>query len=268
MLFLKIILGLVILYLLLALVVYWVQEWFFFHPEKLPRDFLFQYGLPFEELFFETEKGVEINALHFKVSKPKGVILYFKGNTKSIKGWSKFARDFMGAGYDVVMFDYRGFGKSIGKRTEEGMYKDSQHVYDWLKTRYPETQIIIYGRSMGSGFAAKTAAENLPKMLILDAPYYSFSQLIRKYYLPFLPANFLVKYKIHTHRFIPHISCPIYIFHGTKDWIIPIRYGLQLIRLIGSQQGTFIRIQGAGHNNLRNFPAYYQNLYRILGFVE
>ncbi len=268
MLFLQIVIAILLMYIFLALVVYWVQEWFFFHPEKLHRDFPFQYGLPFDELFFETEKGVEINALHFKVSKPKGIILYFKGNTKSIKGWSKFARDFMGAGYDVVMFDYRGFGKSIGKRTETGMYKDSQHIYNWVKTIYPETEIIIYGRSMGSGFAAKTAAENTPKMLILDAPYYSFSQLIHKYYLPFFPTNWLVKYKIQTHTFVPDIHCPVYIFHGTQDWVIPIRYGLQLIRLIGSQQGTFIRIQGAGHNNLRNFPAYYQHLYRILGFVE
>ena len=97
------------------------------------------------------EDGGSINGIHFKVPNSKGVVYYFKGNSRSIKGWGKFARDFVSKGYDFFMVDYRGFGKSRGRRTEAILYSDAQHVYKWLTKHYDEEQIIIYGRSMGSG---------------------------------------------------------------------------------------------------------------------
>lgn len=248
-------------YLGIVVILYFAQEFLFFHPEKLPQDFEFQFGLPFDELFFETEAGAKINALHFQIGQPKGVVLYVKGNSRSIKGWAKFAKDFTGIGYDVLLFDYRGFGKSIGKRTEESLYYDTQYIYNWLKNQYKEEDIIIYGRSMGSGFAAKIAADNNPRMLILDAPYYSFLHLMRTY-LPFIPVKWILKYKIHTHRFMQEVACPVHVFHGSHDWTIPIWAGVRLARALGPQS-NFISIRGAGHNNLRNFPKYHEHLYYI-----
>ncbi|HVZ26311.1 MAG TPA: alpha/beta hydrolase, partial [Sediminibacterium sp.] len=102
-------------YLLLALLAYFVQDRFIFRPEKLPADFTYRYNVPFEELFFTPEPGIRINGLHFFCSKPKGLIFYLHGNSRSIKGWAKCARDFYRYGYDVVLVDYRGFGKSTGK---------------------------------------------------------------------------------------------------------------------------------------------------------
>jgi fermentation-respiration switch protein FrsA (DUF1100 family) len=259
---LYLVLILAISYLLLAVLVYLVQELFFFHPEKLPLDFVFDYPLPFEELFLTPEKGVSLNALHFKVPQSKGVVLYFKGNSKSIKGWGKFARDFAGLGYDIFMFDYRGFGKSKGKRTEEGLYHDAQFVYDWLKQYYKEEEIVIYGRSMGSGFAAKVAGDNHPRILILDSPYYSFLQLAHRY-MPILPLRYLLKYKIHTYEYIQNVDCKVFVFHGTKDFTIPFSAGLKLVKIMGAQ-GTLIKIRNGGHNNLRNHPLYHQSLYQIL----
>ncbi len=246
--------------------IYFFQDRFFFRPEKLPADFKFDYSQPFEELFFKTEQGALINGLHFKVDHPKGVIFYLKGNSKSIKGWAKFSRDFTSNGYDLVMFDYRGFGKSIGKRTEQGMYHDAQYVYGWLKEKFAEKDIIVYGRSMGSGFATRIAADNKPRMLILDSPYYSFLHLIQRY-APLIPIKKILRYHIRSHHFIQNVDCPIYIFHGTNDWMIPFSAGLRLMRVVGGQQGTFIPIRGAGHNNLRNFPKYHEHLYYILACI-
>lgn len=260
-----IVVGIVLGYGLLMLIVYVVQEFFFFQPEKLPHSFRFEFGLPFDELFFDTIEGGRINALHFKVSGPKGVIYFCKGNSKSIKGWAKMARDFTSKGYDVLIFDYRGFGKSKGKRSEENLYFDIQFLYDWLKTQYQEDRIIVYGCSMGTGFATKVASDNQPNMLILCAPYYSFVQLIQRL-LPILPMRFLIKYKIRTHRFIEAVTCPVYIFHGTHDWLIPVRYAIQLARKLESSQVKFIPIRGGRHRDLRNFPKYHEHLYHILGF--
>ena len=98
-----------------------MQDKFIFKPEKLKQDFQFKYDVPFKELFFDVEPGVRINGLHFYREKPQGLILYFHGNTRSIKGWAKYAKDFYRYDYDVVLVDYRGFGKSTGKRGEKEM---------------------------------------------------------------------------------------------------------------------------------------------------
>ena len=111
------------------------------------------------------------------------MILYFHGNTRSIKGWAKYASDFYRYNYDVVLVDYRGFGKSTGKRSEKEMLNDMQFVYDTLLETYPEHHIIVYGRSIGSGFAAKIASDNKPRYLILDAPYYSFLKVVERFFL-------------------------------------------------------------------------------------
>jgi alpha-beta hydrolase superfamily lysophospholipase len=259
----SIVLVVVLIYFGSLLLIYLVQEWFFFHPEKLPLDFPFHYDFPFEELFFDTAPNARINALRFTVPNPRGIVFYFKGNSANIKGWGKFARDFTNKGYDLIMFDYRGFGKSTGKRSEENMYQDAQYIYNWLKERYKEEDIIVYGRSMGSGFAARIAADNQPKTLILDAPYYSFLHLVQRY-IPVLPIKAVLKYKIRTDKFVQDVNCPVHVFHGTRDWTIPFSAGVRLVRSMG-KNGNLISIRGGGHNNLRNYPKYHEHLYYILG---
>ena len=162
---------------LLTTAVYFLQDKFIFKPEKLKQDFQFKYDIPFREYFFDVEPGVRINGLHFFREQPKGLILYFHGNTRSIKGWARYARDFYRYDYDVVLVDYRGFGKSTGKRSEKEMIDDMQFIYDKLREQYPEDHLIVYGRSIGSGFATRLASDNKPRYLILDAPYYSFTRV-------------------------------------------------------------------------------------------
>jgi pimeloyl-ACP methyl ester carboxylesterase len=249
-------------YLMIAFLVYRIQEKFIFKPEKLPQDFQYRYKQPFKELFFEMEDGGRINGLHFKVENARGLVVYFHGNSRSIKGWAKYSTDFLRHGFDVVMIDYRGFGKSIGKRNERTLKSDAQIVYRQLCKEYIEENIIIYGRSMGSGFAAKVASVNHPRMLILDAPYYSFSRLTNRY-LPFLPVPWILRYHIRTNSFIKYVRCPIRIIHGTKDWLIPIQSSKDLAAIL-PEQTILYQIEGGGHNNLPSFPEYYDILGGIL----
>ncbi len=264
-LYIYIILAIAAVYLILCLIAYWIQEWFIFHPEQLPDNFKYQYEYPFEEIFLEPEEGVKINGLHFKLPRSKGVVFYCKGNSRSVKGWGKFARDFLGKGYDFFMIDYRGFGKSRGKRTEAAMYQDAQYAYDYIKERYPEEKIIIYGRSIGSGFATNIAAANKPQKLILDSPYYSFIDIASRY-LPIFPVSKILKYHIRTDLWMKDVTCPVFILHGTKDRIIPLKSGIKLSKI--AQQGILIPIEDAGHNNLPRFAAYHDHLYAILNGVE
>ncbi len=255
-------LYIIIGYALLIAVVYFVQERFIFKPEKLQQDFQYKYDAPFRELFFDVEPGVRINGLHFMVEQPLGLILYFHGNSRSIKGWAKYAKDFFRYKYDVVLVDYRGFGKSTGKRTEKDMLNDMQFVYRTLAGQYSEQHLIVYGRSLGSGFAAKVASDNKPRYLILDAPYFSFKKVVERF-LPILPLRLLLRFQLRTDIWITEVLCHTYIIHGTKDWLIPISNSEKL-QALNPKRITLIRIKGGGHNNLPMFNEYHNIIRDIL----
>ncbi len=251
-----------IIYLALCLIFYFFQHFFFFRPEILPKQFEYRYPFPFDEVNFEMEDGGQINALHFRVPNARGVVFYLKGNSRSLKGWGKFARDFISKGYDFFMIDYRGFGKSSGRRTENTLYNDAQTVYKWLRSHYPEDKIIIYGRSLGSGIAARIASWNDPRMLILDSPYFSFLYHIRRYAF-ILPLRWILRYQLRTDRFLRNISCPVFIIHGDHDRLIPYRQSVMLKKL-APERITLIPVEGAHHNNLPEFADYHEHLYDIL----
>lgn len=249
-------------YIGLLLLVFVVQDRIIFKPEKLPQDFAYQYDAPFQEINFDVEPGVRINGLHFIVNQPKGLILYFHGNSRSIKGWAKYAKDFYRYQYEVVLVDYRGFGKSTGKRKEKDMLNDMQFVYDTLAVTMPENHIIVYGRSIGSGFACKLASDNRPRYLILDAPYFSFLKVVERF-LPILPHKYILQYHLRTDRWIKQVNCHTYILHGTRDWLIPIKQSENLKKLVPAKI-TLIPIHGGGHNNLPLFPEYHNFIRDIL----
>ncbi len=258
---LPIVFTLVAIYIFICVFFYFTQHWYFFRPEILPSNFTFKYPFDFEEKTFEMEDGGSINSILFTVPNSRGIIFYFKGNSRSIKGWAKFAKDFIGNGYDFFMMDYRGFGKSKGKRTEARLYNDGQQIYRWLLKRYKEEDMIIYGRSLGSGIATRIASWNNPKMLILDSPYYSFYHNIKRWGF-WIPLRFLLRYQIRTDRFIKKVEAPIHIIHGNKDRLIPFNHSLQLKELVNSIQ--LHEIHGAGHNNLPDFPEYHEIIYDLL----
>jgi pimeloyl-ACP methyl ester carboxylesterase len=253
-----IIIGIVVL----SILVYFFQEKLIFKPEKLKQDFKFKYDAPFKEYFFDIEPGVRINGLHFYRENPKGLILYFHGNSRSIKGWAKYAKDFYRYNYDVGLVDYRGFGKSTGKRSEKEMLNDMQFIYNKLKERYSEDYLIIYGRSLGSGFATKLASDNNPRYLILDSPYFNFTRVLERFF-PILPIRIVLRFQLRTDKWIQKVKCHTYIIHGTKDRLIPIRHS-EALQKINPSKITLIRIQGGGHNNLPSFDEYHNFLRDIL----
>jgi pimeloyl-ACP methyl ester carboxylesterase len=261
---LQIILYIIVGIILLSVIAYFVQEKFIFKPEKLHANFVYKYDAPFRELFFDVQEGVSINGLHFHVENPLGLILYFHGNSRSIKGWAKYAKDFYRYNYDVVLVDYRGFGKSTGKRSEKDIIKDMQFVYNTLTATYPQNHLIVYGRSLGSGFATKLAADNTPRYLILDAPYYSFKKTIERF-LPILPVKYILRYHLRTDKWIPKVNCHTYILHGTKDFLIPISNSVKLQQL-NPRKITLIPIAGGKHNNLPSFPEYHNLIRDILQY--
>lgn len=252
------------IYLVISIALYYLQDYMLFKPEKLPKDFLFDYdNQETKEYNLETRDGAIINGLRFfPKGESKGVVLYLKGNSKSIKGWGKFAVDFTRHGYNVLMVHYRGFGKSTGKRSQKAIKRDLQVVYDKIKELTTEDRIILYGRSLGSGFAAKLASMNHPKMLILDAPYYSLTKVTARY-APFMPLSILMKYPLPTYKWLKYVQCPIHIIHGTHDKLIPYKSSIKLSQINPKLTKLHTVIEG-GHKNLNNFESYHKMLDDIL----
>lgn len=252
-----------VLFVLVNIAAYFLQERLIFKPEKLPEDFEFKYeNQIFDEYNIEVADGVNLNGVHFKVREPKGIVLYLKGNSRSLKGWGKFAIDFTRHGFDVLMVDYRGFGKSTGIRTEDGIKKDLQYAYDELKKQVDERFIILYGRSLGSGFATKLASTNNPRMLVLDAPYYSMAHMAKRY-MVVMPMSIIMRFPIKTYRWIEYVKCPIKILHGTNDKLIPFKTSIKLSK-INAERTRMYPIIGGGHNNLHTYPQYHRFLEEIL----
>ncbi len=253
-----------IVYIIVSIAIYYLQDYMLFKPEKLPKDFEFYYeNQDIEEYNLETRDGAIINGILFKPNgESKGIVLYLKGNSKSIKGWGKFAVDFTRHNYNVLMVDYRGFGKSTGRRSQKAIKRDLQVVYNKIKERTAEDRIILYGRSLGSGFAAKLASINHPKMLILDAPYYSLTKVTARY-APFMPLSILIKYPLPTYKWLKYVQCPIHIIHGTNDTLIPFKTSVKLSK-VNPKLTKLHSVIGGGHKNLNNFEAYHKMIHEIL----
>lgn len=242
---------------------YFLQEKLIFLPTKLDQGYEYVFDQPFTEFFLNSEDGARLNALHFKNENPKGVILYFHGNAGDLSRWGNITSFFVDKNYDVILMDYRTYGKSTGKLSEEALYADAQLFYDYAKQLYDENMIVIYGRSLGTGIAACIASKNNPDKLVLETPYYSLMDVAKSRF-PFLPIETLMKYKIPSNEFIKKVNCPITIFHGTDDAVVPYDSGKRLFDCIEHSKKQFITIDRGGHNNLIEFRIYLESINNIL----
>lgn len=251
------------LYVMVGLALYALQEKILFRPSVLAQNYEYQFEHEYEELFLKPEKDASINAIHFKVKQPKGVILYFHGNSDNLQRWGKIAEYFVKLNYDVFVMDYRTYGKSVGQLSEQALYSDAQFCYDYLKEHYDENNIIVFGRSLGSGIATQLTSKNKPKQLILETPYYSIAD-VAKHKFPLFPIGRMLKYQLPSYQYIQKVTCPIFIFHGTKDYVVPYKSGKKLFEISPKNKTQFFTIDGGGHKNLIDFDAYSEAIQNIL----
>lgn len=252
------------LYLLFSILIYSFQEKIIFYPQKLPKDFSFGYYRNFEERFVEMKDGKELHALLFRAKEPKGVVFYLHGNAGSLEGWGSVADTFVNLGYDVFIPDYRSYGKSEGSiKSESQLYEDMQRLYDVVKEEYSEEEIIVLGHSIGSGMAAKLAATNNPKLLILQAPPYSLPDLAKNINLFKIFPSFLLRYKFETGKYLAATDVPVVVLHGDEDEIVYYGSALKLQERF-KLEDKLITLEGFGHNNFIDTKEYREEIRKIL----
>lgn len=250
-------------YIMIGVALYFLQDKFIFHPKKLAADYQYKFDVPFREINLPVNDEKNLSIVQFTVpdSVRKGIVLYFHGNRTNINRYAVHASSFTRNGYEVWMIDYPGFGKTTGKRTEQALYDDALVFYRMAISRVPIEQIVIYGRSLGSGIAAQLASVRECKQLILETPYYSMDALARRYFFIY-PVMPMTRYELPTHKYFEYIKAPITIFHGTRDGVIPFKHARWLQE---KKSGTeLIRIEKGKHNNLASFPLYQQKLDSLL----
>lgn len=259
-----ILICLLAIYGVILLLYYLLQEKFLFVATPLQKKYNFELASPFEEVFLETEEAGSIHALYIKAKDPKGLILYFHGNTGNLKRWAIVAEELTTYDHDVLVVDYRGFGKSHGRRTQETLYADAQSMYDYALSLWSEKDVIVYGRSLGSGLAVKIAADNNPHKLVLETPYYNMID-VAFFHFPFLPIRWLLRFPFRSDKHIPNVRCPIAIFHGSRDRVVPYKSGLKLYELISEDAShNMITIPRGRHSNLSGFPLFREKMSEFL----
>ncbi|MDH5204011.1 MAG: alpha/beta hydrolase [Nitrospirota bacterium] len=234
-------------YSLLLVIVYFRQYRMLYFPEKEIGQTPNSLGLKYEEINFKTEDGFHISGWYIPAEKEKGVLLFCHGNAGNISHRVDSIKIFNSLNLSVLIFDYRGYGKSEGKPSEYGTYLDAEAAWDYLvnvKRKSPEN-IILFGRSLGGAVAAELAMRKKPAALIIESSFTSVPDIGKTFY-PWLPIKLLSKFKYSTIDKIGSIHCPKLIIHSPEDEIISFRNGEMLYEK-AFQPKDFLKIKG-GHN--------------------
>lgn len=249
----------------MLIIAYCIQTKLIFHPGKLPAHHVFhQADSQPQEIM--TADGQTISGLFFAGTK-KDAVLYFHGNAGDLSNWEYVVGDFTQLGYSVFIIDYRGYGKSTGDISERGFYLDADAAYAYLIEKgFTPQQIIIYGRSIGTGVATDLASRKLNKGLILESPYTSLPDLATEKAPALLP-RLILKYRFNTKDKIGDVKSPVIFFHGTEDTLIPPSHSDVLYERVRGQRKKFL-IRGAGHNDINSFPEYHDALRGVLAELQ
>ena len=178
---------------------------------------------------------------------PTAAMLWFYGNGETIAAIWPVIRDFRPPGAALLVVDYPGYGASGGRASEAGIYEAGALAYRALASRpgVDSKRIYVYGRSLGSAVATRTAADFPAAGLILESPFTSARDMAARTYRIFPP--FLVRLRLNNLQTIRHVHCPVLVFHGTADRLVPMEMGRRVTEAAPAQK-EFVMIEGAGHN--------------------
>ena len=253
---------LVALYVFVCIILYFFQEFLLFFPEKKNKGEAFQFKRPFTEYNFRMTDGKELNGVLFHSKKSQGLIFYLHGNGGSISSWGDVSEVYTNLGYDLLLLDYRGYGKSEGNiSSEEQLHDDVRTVFNEISSKYNGKKIIVLGYSLGTCMAARLASTAKVSMLILQAPYYSMTDMMNDHYKIILP--FILRYKLNTYKYVQQCKCPIVIFHGDKDRLISYNSSLKLKKYL-KDTDTLIRLKGLGHHRITFDEQYLSALKEVM----
>jgi len=209
-------------------------------------------GLQYEDVLLDTSDGERLHGWYVPASRPqtdsRGVVLFFHGNAGNISHRLDSIAIFHKLGLDTLIIDYRGYGESTGKATEQGTYLDAEAAWKFLviERRIPPQQIMIFGRSLGGAVGAWLGSQHTPAAMIIESSFSSGVDMARRLY-PFLPARLLTRLRYPVAEYASRLACPVLVVHSRQDEIIPFEMG-QAIHAAVTQRKAFLELRG-DHNS-------------------
>jgi len=246
--------GLAFLYVAFGLMLYLLQGSMVFLAnlpgralDAVPSDI----GLEYEDVYLDTEDGERLHGWYVAAAESRGVLLFFHGNAGNISHRLESIQIFNQLQLDVLIIDYRGYGQSSGKASEQGTYRDALAAWTHLleqRGAAPD-RIVIFGRSLGGAvgawLASQLPAEQQPAALIVESSFTSGPDMARRLY-PVYPARLLARLKYPVVEYVQRLACPVLVVHSRDDEIIPFAMGRAIFEAVSGPKG-FIELRG-DHN--------------------
>lgn len=249
--------GLILIIIIVSLIAVLAvfQDKLLFHPRKTLANHQYDFPVPFTERVYQTPNGGNIHTILFQQEESKGLVFYLHGNAGNLEDWAWLYQDFLNRKQDVIFIDYRTYGKSTGKLSENNIYTDNEFIFqEMLKIGYSPEEITIFGRSIGTGPAVHLAATHPVKALILETPYYNLQDLVKRV-MPIPGMQHLLRFQFDSAAKMGKIECPIAMVHGTEDQVIPLASAKKLHQEF-KQKTSLLIIEGGMHNDLSRFEEY------------
>ncbi|MHC4325740.1 MAG: alpha/beta hydrolase [Planctomycetota bacterium] len=239
---------LVTTYLVFAAVLYFMQPKFLYSPEREVSGSPDELGLDFKDVVFKSSDGLDLTGWYIPVKNSKFTLLFCHGNGGNIAHRLDSINIFHNLGLNCFIFDYRGYGNSLGKPSEEGTYEDAMAAYKWLieEKKIPAGNIIIFGRSLGGSIAAQLAGKVEARALIVESAFTSYVDMGKEYY-PYMPVRWFARFGYKTIDYIKSVRCPVLLIYSGNDEIVPFKFGVKLYEA-ANEPKEFIEIFG-GHND-------------------
>lgn len=248
---LKLVIIIIGAYVALCIYVYYIQSSLIYYPDMPGRNLVAtpeNIGLSYQDVEIITTDNIKLHGWFIPHDKVKNTVLFFHGNAGNISHRLESIEIFHRLGLNVFIIDYRGYGQSEGKTTEQGTYQDAEAAWKYLHDvqGISGQQIIIFGRSLGASIAAWLASKHAPAALIIESGFSSVPAMGQRLY-PFLPIHWLTHFKYDTRQYVKRISCPVMVAHSKNDEIIPYDEGREIFAA-APENKQFLALRG-GHND-------------------
>lgn len=248
---LKLIIIIIGAYVALCIYVYYIQSSLIYYPDMPGRHLVAtpeNIGLAYQDVEIITTDNIKLHGWFIPHDKVKNTVLFFHGNAGNISHRLESIEIFHHLGLNVFIIDYRGYGQSEGKTTEQGTYQDAEAAWKYLHDAQGISgqQIIIFGRSLGASIAAWLASKHTPVALIIESGFTSVPAMGQRLY-PFLPIHWVTHFKYDTRQYVKRISCPVMVAHSKNDEIIPYDEGREIFAA-APENKQFLALRG-GHND-------------------
>lgn len=246
-----------ILLIILFLYAQLVRRTSMFFPAKYPEG---NWTTAANDVLFRTSDGVQLHGWLFRSRQP--LLIFFHGNAGNITDRAPIAAELARRGISVLLFDWRGYGKSEGSPSESGLFEDALAAYDFGHAQIPD--IVLYGESLGGPYAAYVATKRKARCAIIENSFPSLAAIGNALYKP-VPLGWFAPFSLRTARWLNQAGLPVLVMHGKRDQVIPFAVGMQLYEQLHVRKELLVS-ETAGHCEIANVEPqrYYDTVVKFI----